>query len=156
MWTLFKPFLPALFVASAIVALGLIIAARLRSTQSWACAAALALAYVGGHAMTIARWPALPPVDSIDWLLYFALGTLIFPILEVLRAPSSGWLRWLVWAGFSASFLSALLRPKFMYGWSVIEGWLWLGGLLAIMLYVAWCFERIASRLSEPTVGPGC
>lgn len=148
MWTLFKPFLPALLVASTIVALGLIIAARLRSAQSWACAAALALAYVGGHAMTIARWPALPPVDSIDWLLYFALGTLIFPILEVLRAPSSGWLRWLVWAAFSGSFLSALLRPKFRYGWSVIEGWLWLGGLLAIMLFLAWCLETIVVRSS--------
>ena len=148
MWTLFKPFLPALLIAPAIVALGLISAARLRSTHSWACAAALAAAYVGGHAVAIGRWPAFPPVDSIDWLLYFALGALIFPILDVFLPQSHGWLRWLVWAGFSASFLSALLRPKFMYGWSVPHGLLWLGGILAIMLFLAWCFERIASRSS--------
>src|SRR4051794_17548904 len=117
MWILFKPLLPAILIATAIVALVLIVAARVAADYDWTCVVALVAGYVTGHAVAIGRWPAFLPVDAIDWLPYFALGTLIFPILDRLLPRSVQWARLLIWSIFSALFLGALLQPKWKNDW---------------------------------------
>ncbi|MEO8425638.1 MAG: hypothetical protein ABI651_00865 [Verrucomicrobiota bacterium] len=144
MWILLEQLLPGIIVGAVITGAVLAAAARFPSVHRWAGAVALGVGYVGGHAMAIGRWPSFPPKEATHWLLYFAVAALIMGLLDVVRPDTRRWRRLSVRAVFSGVFLCVLLQPKWRYAWSLSEGLLWIGGLLAIMLFVSSCFETIA------------
>jgi hypothetical protein len=126
--------LPGLLVAallSGVVA----IAGRLWRANNWGDAVALAIGYSGGHAMT-AGWPAFPASEATQWLPYFALATMFLGVLDALFRPP-GPLRALIWILYCAGLLLLLLKSKLQYGWSVLEGALWIAGFAAGMLLLA-------------------
>jgi hypothetical protein len=99
---------------------------------------AIGVAYFSGH-LVITGWVPFPPADTTNWLPYFALAAAVLGAsCGVL--PSKAWVRVLLFALVSAGALRLLLKPKFQYGWSLGEGWLWVAclvcalGLLAVIL----------------------
>ena len=149
MWILLQQLLPGIIVGAVITGAVLAAAARFPSVHRWAGAVALGAGYVGGHAMAIGRWPSFPPVEATHWLLYFALAAVILGLLDAFLPDTRRWLRFFVWLVFNGVFICVLLHSKWKYAWRLSEGLLWLGGLLAIMLFVSACFETIAQPSSS-------
>lgn len=148
MWSLLQSLLPGILVAAAITAAVLAVAGRMQSSRRWAGAVALSAGYASGHAVAIGRCPAFPPSDSVHWLFYFALGATIIALLEILLGRTARWLPLTSFAIFSALCFGVLLQPKFRYAWSLAEGSLWLAGIVAMALFLAWCLETVARRSS--------
>jgi hypothetical protein len=149
---LLQQLLPGLLVAallSGVVA----IAGRLWRTNSWSDAVALAIGYSGGHVVTTG-WPAFPASEATQWLPYFALATMLLGVLDAfLRPPGS--LRALIWILYCAGLLRLLLKSKFQYGWSVLEGVLWISSFAACMLVLASLLDAAVRRdtsISSPLI----
>lgn len=136
---------------SAIIAM--VVAAGICGLALWwgkeraraACGAlALGLAYLSGH-LLITGWVAFPPADTTNWLPYFALATAVLgafcSVLEI-----NAWQRMLVFGLVSAGALRLLLKPKFSYGWSLPEGYLWVMGLAGAMVVLAIVIDALVRR----------
>src|ERR1700730_1717471 len=96
---------------------------------------AIGLAYLSGH-LVITGWVPFPPADTTNWLPYFALTAAVlgaFCGVLVIRA----WARVLIFALVSTGALRLLLKPKFLYGWSLSEGWIWVACLAGAMVLLA-------------------
>lgn len=149
---LLQQFLPGL-VAAALLSSLFAIAGRLWRANGWTDSVALAIGYAGGHVVT-AGWPAFPPSEATQWLPYFALAAMLLGVLDAfIRPPGS--LRALIWILFCASLLGLLLKPKFQYGWSFLEGVLWIVGLATGMLLLAASLDASVRRdlsISSPLV----
>jgi hypothetical protein len=48
-----------------------------------------------------------------------------------------------------------LLKPKFQYGWSPGQGWLWLAGLALALVFLAVIVDLLAQRTAKPIEFPG-
>jgi hypothetical protein len=105
---------------------------------------AIGLAYLSGH-LVITGWALFPPTDTTNWLPYFALVTgIIGAFFGALALKAST--RTLVFAVVSAGALRLLLKPKFQYGWSLAEGWLWVVCLMCGLLLLAVTLDALVRR----------
>src|SRR6187399_2583781 len=133
---LLKQILPAVIVALAIAAglsacVTLLRNERLRKVL---VLFALALGYAAGH-FFITGWTPFPPTDTTNWLPYFALAAAAAgSLLYLLRSNSTR----IALGGFVAiGAIRLLLDSKFRYGWSALQGWLWVLGLALLVLLIA-------------------
>lgn len=93
----------------------------------------------------ITGWVTFPPADTTNWLPYFALVGAIQGALCALVATKA-WARVLIFVLVSAGLLRLLLKPKFQYGWSLGEGWLWVGCLVCGFLLLAIILDALLRR----------
>jgi hypothetical protein len=123
-----------------------------RRARQAAAAAAVALGYVSGHLFTTG-WTTLPPVDTTNWLPSFALASAgVGSLVEVFN---SKWIRVALVGLMSCGAQRLLLQPKFRYGWSVCQGWMWVVGFGCAVVAVMICLgviARRATRAAEPPV----
>jgi hypothetical protein len=105
---------------------------------------AIGLAYLIGH-FVITGWVTFPPADTTNWLPYFALaGALLGAACAVVATKA--WARAFIFALISAGALRLLLKPKFQYGWSLGEGWLWVGCLVCALVLLAIILDALVRR----------
>lgn len=142
---LFKQILPAaivaLLVAAAVSALGLLSKnARLREALA---PLALGGGYIAGH-FYITGWVSFPPADTTNWLPYLALTAAVCAALfhSLARAP----LRFLLFGLICLGALRLLLQPKFRYGWSAAEGWMWVACLALVIVALAIALGLLSRR----------
>lgn len=64
------------------------------------------------------------------------------------------WVRVLIFALVSAGALRLLLKPKFQYGWSLGEGWLWVACLVCALVLLAVILDALARRSSTAVEMP--
>jgi hypothetical protein len=105
---------------------------------------AIGLAYLAGH-LVITGWITFPPADTTNWLPYFALTGAVLGASCALVATKA-WARVLIFALVSAGALRLLLKPKFQYGWSLGEGWLWVGCLVCAFVLLAIILDALVRR----------
>jgi hypothetical protein len=105
---------------------------------------AIGLAYLSGH-FWITGWVTFPPGDTTNWLPYFALTGAVLGACCALVATKA-WARALIFALVSAGALRLLLKPKFQYGWSLGEGWLWVGCLVCAFVLLAIILDALVRR----------
>src|SRR5436190_20842761 len=96
---------------------------------------AVGIAYFVGH-LFVAGWVPFPPTDTTNWLPWFGLVAAVLSASCVVWAIKA-WVRLLILFFVSAVILRLLLKPKFQYGWSLTEGYLWLACLAGAMMLVA-------------------
>ena len=104
----------------------------------------MGLAYMAGH-LVITGWTPFPPADTTNWLPYFALAAAVLGALCAAR-PIAPWARVAIFALISMGALRLLLKPKFQYGWSPGEGWLWVAGLTCAMVLLASILDMLVRR----------
>jgi hypothetical protein len=102
------------------------------------------IAYFVGHFFVVG-WLPFPPTDTTNWLPWFGLVT---AILSAYRAgwTMKAWVRPLIFFLVSAVTLRLLLNPKFQYGWSFTEGYVWVVCLAAAMVLVASILDALVRR----------
>ena len=105
---------------------------------------AIGLAYLSGH-LVITGWVPFPPADTTNWLPYFALAAAILGA-SCAMLPTKAWARVLIFAVVSAGALRLLLKPKFQYGWSLGEGWLWVACLMCALVLLAVILDALGRR----------
>lgn len=105
---------------------------------------AIGLAYLSGH-LVITGWVPFPPADTTNWLPYFALTAAILGA-SCAMLPTKAWARMLIFAVVSAGALRLLLKPKFQYGWSLGEGWLWVACLMCALVLLAVILDALGRR----------
>jgi hypothetical protein len=106
--------------------------------------AAVGLAYLSGH-FAIAGWVTFPPVDTTNWLPYFALAAAVLGV-SCAMLTLGAWARVLIFAVVSAGALRLLLKPKFQYGWTPGEGWLWVACLACAIVLLAVILDALGRR----------
>jgi hypothetical protein len=107
-------------------------------------AMAVGFAYLAGH-LFVAGWAAFPPTDTTNWLPYFAVAAAALGALcEVLEIRA--WVRVLIFGLVSAGALRLLLKAKFSYGWSLIEGCIWVVVLAGAMVLLAVILDALVRR----------
>ena len=143
---LLKQILPAAIVAMMVAAgvCGFALVRGKERARGALAPLALGLAYVVGH-FIIAGWTPFPPADTTNWLPYFALGSAVLGAFCAVRLTAA-WTRVAVFALVSMGALRLLLKPKFQYGWSLGEGWLWVAGLACAMVLLASILDTLARR----------
>lgn len=109
---------------------------------------AIGLAYCVGH-LVVTGWVSFPPTDTTNWLPYVALAAAVIGATWEWGRWNSG-LRLLLFALVTAGALRLLLKPKFQYGWSLGQGWLWLTGLALAIVFLAVIVDLLAQRTSKP------
>jgi hypothetical protein len=105
---------------------------------------AIGLAYLSGH-LVITGWVPFPPADTTNWLPYFALAAAVLGA-SCAMLPTKAWARVLIFAVVSAGALRLLLKPKFQYGWSLGEGWLWVACLMCALVLLAVILDALGRR----------
>ena len=143
---LLKQILPAAIIPM-MVAAGVCGFAFFRGTERMRIALdplAVGVAYFVGH-LFVAGWVAFPPADTTNWLPAFALVTAVLSAFcgAVTR---KAWVRGLILFLVSAGALRLLLKPKFEYGWSLTEGYVWVAFLAAAMVLVTIILEALVRR----------
>lgn len=113
---------------------------------------ALGLAYLAGH-FVITGWVSFPPTDTTNWLPYFALTGAVLGGWCALVATKP-WVRVLIFVLISAGALRLLLKPKFQYGWSLGEGWFWVGCLACAFVLLAIILDALARRSATAVETP--
>lgn len=105
---------------------------------------AIGLAYLVGH-FFVTGWTPFPPADTTNWLPYFAAAAAVLGAFCAVL-PAKGWARVLIFALVSAGALRLLLKPKFQYGWSFSEGWLWIACLVCGTVLLAVALDALTRR----------
>ena len=143
---LLKQILPAAII-SMMVAAGVSGFAFFRGTERMRIALdplAVGVAYFVGH-LFVTGWVAFPPADTTNWLPGFALLTaLLSAFCGVVTRKA--WVRVLILSLVSAGALRLLLKPKFEYGWSLTEGYVWVALLAAAMVLVTIILDALVQR----------
>jgi len=143
----------ALLVATGICALAL--GWRSRGARAVVAPCASGLGYICGHLMATG-WTGFPPVDTINWLPYFALVAMLLGILhEALPLSPRLWLRLLVFALFSAGVMCLLLKPRLQSDWTFSQGLVWVVCLAVGMVALgvvcdALCRQSPAKPIATP------
>lgn len=105
---------------------------------------ALGIGYTFGH-IFLTGWITFPPTDTTNWLPCFALATAGLSAFVWMGSVPT-WLRvstsFLIFAGA----LRLLLKPRFEYGWSTIEGYCWIVFLTIATVLVAITLDAIMQR----------
>ena len=114
------------------------------------CAAACG--YICGHLMTTGV-TAFPPVDTINWLPYFALAAAVLGIIQEILSPPA-WIRLLAFALFSAGTMSLLLSPRLQREWTFGQGLLWVGCLAVGMVALGLVCDALCRNSSAPITTP--
>jgi hypothetical protein len=127
---------------------------------------ALGLAYFAGH-LVIGGWVTFPPADTTNWLPYFALTGGVLgafapegrasarPGREESRpAKTAAWAFLFIFALVAGGALKLLLKPKFQYGWSLGEGWLWVACLVCAFVSLAVILDALGQRDATATEMP--
>jgi hypothetical protein len=159
---LLKQILPAallaLLVAAGICGFALFLGKE--RARSVLAPLAVGIAYFAGHCF-IAGWAKFPPADTTNWLPYFAMAAAVFGALcallregrasarpgrEESRPSKISYLRVVLFALVSAGALRLLLKPKFQYGWSLSQAWVWVAGLVLATVLLATILEALARR----------
>jgi len=112
----------------------------------------IGLAYLSGH-FVITGWVTFPPSDTTNWLPYFALTGGVLGACCTLVATKA-WARAMIFALVSGGTLRLLLKPKFQYGWSAGEGWLWVGCLVCAFVFLAVILDAVGRRTATATEMP--
>jgi hypothetical protein len=115
----------ALLVATGVGAVGLGWPGRGATAVLVPCASGLG--YACGHLMATG-WTGFPPVDTTNWLPYFALAAALLGVIHETSSPPA-WVRLLAFALFSAGAMALLLIPKLQREWTFGQGLLWIGCL---------------------------
>ena len=105
---------------------------------------AIGLAYLSGH-LVITGWIPFPPADTTNWLPGFALVTAVLSAFCGM-VTRKAWVRVLILSLVSAGALRLLLKPKFEYGWSLTEGYVWVAFLAAAMVLVTIILDVLVRR----------
>jgi hypothetical protein len=105
---------------------------------------AIGLAYLSGH-FVITGWITFPPSDTTNWLPYFALAAALLGV-ACATLTLGAWPRGLIFAAVSAGALRLLLKPKFQYGWTPGEGWLWMACLVCAVVLLAVILDALGRR----------
>lgn len=113
---------------------------------------AVGVAYFVGH-LFIAGWVSFPPTDTTNWLPYFALAAAVLGAFCGVLAIKA-WARVLIFALVSAGALRLLLKPKFQYGWSLSEGWIWVACLGSAMVLLAIILDALVRRSATAVETP--
>jgi len=144
---LLEQLLPAVAVTAAVAAVASAFALRgIRARASGALAAcALGAAYFAGHVFSTG-WTLFPPTDTTNWLPYFALAAGAIGSLASLVASKAA--RIAVFGLTCVGAMRLLLAPKFRYGWSAEQGWLWVVCLGCVALLQALNLAAKARRSS--------
>ena len=136
--------LVALAVASVISLLGRI-CGRESPLRHVLTAFAVALGYACGH-LFITGPSSFPPADTTNWLPYFAIGT---ALIVLLARPVTVKAAHVILLGFfAAGAFRLLLGPKFRYGWSCQEGWIWVIALALVVVLLASSLVLLRHRSS--------
>jgi hypothetical protein len=105
---------------------------------------AVGISYFAGH-LFVAGWATFPPTDTTNWLPYFAVAAAVLGalcgVLEI-----GAWVRVLIFGLVSAGALRLLLKAKFSYDWSLIEGCIWVVGLAGAMVLLAIVLDALVRR----------
>lgn len=104
----------------------------------------IGLAYLSGH-LVITGWVPFPPTDTTNWLPFFALATGILGAFCGVLAIKA-WARVLIFSLVSTGALRLLLKPKFLYVWSLAEGWIWVACLAGAMVLLAIILDALVRR----------
>jgi len=113
---------------------------------------AVGIAYFAGH-LFVAGWAAFPPADTTNWLPYFAVAAAVLGALcGVLEIRA--WMRMLIFGLVSTGAVRLLLKAKFSYGWSLIEGSIWVVALAGAMVLLAVILDALVRRSSTPFETP--
>lgn len=111
---------------------------------------ALALGYVAGH-LAIA-WPAFPPLEVTDRLVWLAAVAVAGGLFASVTAPRA-WPRWLPRLVLPALVIAAILGPIFHDTSQTWNGALWMLGL-GVALVVSWVnLDALSSRLPTTALG---
>ncbi len=113
---------------------------------------AVGVAYFVGH-LFVAGWVLFPPTDSTNWLPYFAIVAAILGAFCGMLAIKA-WARVLIFALVSVGALRLLLKPKFQYGWSFSEGWIWVACLGSAMVLLAIILDALVRRSATAVETP--
>ena len=151
---LLKQILPATIIAMIVAACvcGCAFCLKQKRAQSALSPLAIGLAYLSGH-LVITGWVPFPPADTTNWLPYFALvGAVLGAFCGVF--PAKSWVRVFIFALVSEGALKLLLKPKFQYGWSLMEGWTWVACLGSAMLLLALVLDALARRTATAVEMP--
>jgi hypothetical protein len=143
---LLKQILPAAIMAMMVAAgvCGLALCWRNERARGVLGPLAIGLAYLSGH-LVITGWMRFPPTDTTNWLPCFALvAAVLGAVCGVL--PTKARLRVLIFALVSGGALRLLLEPKFQYGWSLSEGWIWVASLVCIQVLLAIILDALVRR----------
>ncbi len=143
---LLEQILPAAIIALMVSAgvCGLALSWGRESARNALSPLAIGLAYLSGH-FVITGWVTFPPADTTNWLPYFALTGGVLGACCTLIATRV-WARVLIFALISGGALKLLLKPKFQYGWSLGEGWLWIGCLICALVLLAAILDALGRR----------
>src|SRR5437763_14691829 len=154
---LLKQILPAIAIAMVVAAgvCGLALWWGKKNARRALGPLAIGLAYGTGQ-LVITGWKSFPPADTTNWLPYFALGAAALGVFVPERREESrpserrAWPHLLVFALITAGALRLLLKPKFQYGWSLGQGWLWLTGLALAIVFLSVVVDLLAQRTQRP------
>src|ERR1051326_8673634 len=151
---LLKQILPAAIVALMVAAgvCGLALWSGKGRTRDALCPLAMGVAYLSGQ-LVITGCGSFPPTDTTNWLPYFALATALLGATYGMLALKPS-MRALILAVVSAVALRLLLKPKFQYGWSPAEGWLWVACLVCALVLLAMILDALARRTAIPIEMP--
>lgn len=151
---LLEKILPAIVVAF-LVATGICALAlgwRGRSSRVALAPCAWGFGYACGHFMATG-WTGFPPVDTTNWLPFFALVAALLGILhEASAAPS--WLRLLAFAVFSAGAMWLLVRPRLQGEGTFGQGLLWVGCLAVGMVVLGAVSDGLCQHSPAPSATP--
>ncbi|MDQ7007168.1 MAG: hypothetical protein Q9Q40_08040 [Acidobacteriota bacterium] len=110
-----------------------------------------ALAYPLAHGLVRGGLP-FPPVESVDWLPFFALLAGVVGLLEA-GLPRLGRGRWLLRLVVVAGLLWTTLSPLVRYAWSALAAAGWMAALeIAVLLF--WGAVESHVRRDEPLAAP--
>lgn len=112
----------------------------------------MGLAYSFGHVF-VAGWPSFPPKDTTNWLPCFALVIAILSVFWERLSIRAG-IRLLLGFLVSIIALRLLLKPRFEYGWSPREGYVWVSCLAIAMVLVGIILATVVSRSSVAIENP--
>lgn len=139
---LFKSFvLPGVLVPAAAAALAYLAVAWIRKNESSSrggASLALAAAFLSAF-VAMTGWPRLPPVGSTEWLFFLV-------VLAGIVGLEAGWrgrdrLPWVVRGVLLGFLLATMLQSKLTNAWSPLESALWLVGLFAAGMALAWALD---------------
>ncbi len=110
----------------------------------WGWALGLGGGYAAGQ-VALTEWPAFPPPEASQWLIYFSLSGMILGIGLGLRAYSA-WIDWSLRTVLLGAVLPLLMWARIHYAWTLLETVFWLAGMGMAGLVQWWHLSRLAGQ----------